>query len=70
MKAQLRTDVKSMYKKIDNCIHDIVKARIEHDEIAEGRAMFQMESLMCETLEFYGWMLDNCNFNEDEKTLV
>lgn len=23
-----------------------------------------------ETLEFYGWMLDNCNFNEDEKTLV
>ena len=46
---QLRESVQSLYSDIDKCIIDLIKARLSHDEYAEGKALFTMEHLMVGT---------------------
>lgn len=46
---QLRESVHILYSDIDKCITDIIKARLAHDEFAEGKALFTMEHLMVGT---------------------
>lgn len=40
-----------LYFDIDECISDLLKARLEHDSEAEGKALFKMEGLMVATLQ-------------------
>lgn len=46
---QLRESVQKLYSDIDKCISDLINARLEHDEYAEGKALFTMEHLMVAT---------------------
>ena len=46
---QLRAGVQRLYSDIDKCIIELIKARLSHDEFAEGKALFTMEHLMVGT---------------------
>jgi len=43
---------------IDKCIEDIVSARLKKDALAEGRAMFLMESLMVGSMQELSFLRD------------
>ena len=47
-----------LYHEIDNCITDLVKARLNDDTKSEQKALFNMEKLMCETLQNLSVIID------------
>ena len=47
-----------LYHEIDNCITDLVKARLNDDSKSEQKALFNMEKLMCDTLQDLSVIID------------
>ena len=47
-----------LYHEIDNCITDLVKARLNDDSKSEQKALFDMEKLMCDTLQDLSVIID------------
>ena len=69
--------VSKLYNDIDLCIGDLVKSRLNKDEVSEGKAMAQMESLMTWAQQELSYIRDylsqtagtdfkNTNLNEEE----
>lgn len=70
MKDKILQSIDDLYQEIDKCITDIVKARLEHDSLAEGKALFKMESLMVgaeQELSFlYDYIKTQCENSKPE----
>ena len=49
--ADLVKSTQSLYSDIDSCIDELLKARTEHKQENEGKALFRMEGLMVVTLQ-------------------
>ena len=48
---RIRKEINTLYSEIDTCISELLKARIDKDSEAEGKALFKMEGLMVATLQ-------------------
>ena len=57
-RKKLRETTKELYNDIDDCIGEIIKARLEHNEENEAKALFHMESLMVATLQQLDCVID------------
>lgn len=53
---QIKADRDELYNNIDECISQIVRARLSHDREAEGKALFWMETLMVQTQQFLAYL--------------
>ena len=49
--AELIKSTKDLYNDIDSCIGKLIKARFDHNQENEGKALFRMEGLMVATLQ-------------------
>ena len=57
--AELIKSTKSLYNDIDSCIGELIKARLDHNQENEGKALFRMEGLMVATLQQLGCIIDS-----------
>lgn len=57
--ADLIKSTQSLYSDIDSCIDELLKARIEHNQENEGKALFRMEGLMVGTLQQLSCIIDS-----------
>ena len=55
---RLIISVSKLHDDIDLCIGDLVKSRLNKDEVAEGKAMAQMESLMVSSQQEFSYIRD------------
>ncbi len=68
-KNQLIEESKSLYNDISFCIEQLISARISHDSMAEGKALFMMEGLMCGTEQHLTCVIDYLNeISDTDKT--
>ena len=58
---QLIEESQSLYNDIDFYIEQLISARINHDSMAEGKALFMMEGLMCRTEQHLTCVIDYLN---------
>ena len=57
-KHLIQIESAKLYNDIDSCIDELIKARVEKDSLAEGKALFRMEPLMVATQQHLSWLLD------------
>lgn len=57
--AELIKSTKGLYNDIDSCIDELLKARLDHNQENEGKALFRMEGLMVATLQQLGCIIDS-----------
>ena len=57
-KTEMLEECNRLYHEIDNCITDLVKARLNDDTKSEQKVLFNMEELMCETLQNLSVIID------------
>lgn len=57
-KTEMLEECNRLYHEIDNCITDLVKARLNDDSKSEQKALFDMEKLMCDTLQDLSVIID------------
>lgn len=58
---------KSMFNDIDECITNLVKARLNNDEKKERRTLNEMESLICGVQQDLAVIIDYISSEEYEK---
>lgn len=66
--ADLIKSTQSLYSDIDSCIDEIIKARIEHNQENEGKALFRMEGLMVMTLQQLSCIIDF--FQQEQESIA
>ena len=57
--AELIKSTKGLYNDIDSCIDELLKARVDHNQENEGKALFRMEGLMVATLQQLDCIIDS-----------
>lgn len=57
-KQKVIEDIGTLVCEIDECISDIVLARLNKDAQQEGRALFKMESLMVGSMQELSFLRD------------
>lgn len=55
-KEKVLKSVKNLRNEIDQCIGDLVKARINHDEKMEGMMISQMETLLVQSQQEFSYL--------------
>lgn len=55
---RLINSVTKLHDDIDTCIGDLVKSRLNKDEVSEGKAIAQMESLMVSSQQEFSYIRD------------
>ena len=66
-KEEILDTCKSMFNDIDECITNLVKARLNNDEKKERRTLNEMESLMCGIQQDLTVVIDYISSEEYEK---
>ena len=66
-KEEILDTCKSMFDDIDDCITNLVKARLNNDEKKERRTLNEMESLMCGVQQNLVVIVDYINSDKNEK---
>jgi hypothetical protein len=57
--AELIKSTRALYFDIDTCITELIRARTEHNEENEGKALFRMEGLMVVTMQQLDCIIDS-----------
>ena len=57
-KNEILNECTTLYHDIDKCITNLVKARLNDDSKSEQKALFNMEKMMCETLQNLSVIID------------
>ena len=57
-KEKVIESIEELYPNLDKCVTDIVKARLNKDAIAEGRALFSMEGLIVACMQELSFIHD------------
>ena len=57
--TELIKSTKDLYNDIDSCIGELIKARFDHNQENEGKALFRMEGLMVTTLQQLDCIIDS-----------
>ena len=57
-KAKVIESIEELYQDLDKCVTDIVRARLNKDAIAEGRALFSMEGLIVACMQELSFIHD------------
>lgn len=65
-REQLINELVRLNTDIDQCVGDIVKARLKKDHQAEGKALFRMEGLMVATVQGLGCAIDYLGRKQNE----
>ena len=58
-KKELIEASKTLYNEIDECITNLLHARVNKDTNAEGMALFKMEGLMVGTLQHLSCIIES-----------
>lgn len=66
-KEKITSEAQSLYNYIDKCIDKIISARIQHNPQLEGKALYQMESLMVCTQQFLAWLMEHIDDSDNVK---
>jgi hypothetical protein len=64
---RIRKEINTLYSEIDTCISELLKARIDKDSEAEGKALFKMEGLMVATLQDLSCIEDYLEKQKEQK---
>lgn len=64
--VELIKSTQSLYSDIDSCIDELLKARVEHNQENEGKALFRMEGLMVGTLQQLSCIIDSLQQEQPE----
>ena len=57
-KEKLIESIRNLYFDIDNCIDDLLKARVDKNQEDEGKSLFRMEGLMVATMQELDCIVD------------
>lgn len=71
--AELIKSTKGLYNDIDSCIDELLKARFDHNQENEGKALFRMEGLMVATLQQLDCIIDSLQEEQEvnlEKEII
>lgn len=66
-KEEILNTCREMFDDIDNCITNLVKARLNDDEENERRTLNKMESLICGVQQNLAVIIDYISSEEYEK---
>lgn len=64
---KIKKEIRTLYKEIDSCIGELLKARTNKDTGAEGKALFKMEGLMVRTLQDLSCIEDYLEKQKEKK---
>ena len=72
-KEKVLESVKDLHNEIDQCIGDLVKARINHDEKMEGMMISQMETLLVQSQQEFSYLyqiINDMDFDFPTKCII